>query len=328
MTNDARPLCSLSLDLDNQWSYMKTHGDAGWDAFPSYLDMLVPIVLERLRRHGLSITVFVVGQDAALPRNGAALRELADAGHEIGNHSFHHEPWLQFYGPAEVRDEIVRAEEAIATATGCLPRGFRGPGFSFSADLLRVLADRGYAYDASTFPTFLGPLARAYYFWTSRGMPAEERRKRRLLFGRASDVLRPNKPYGWNFADGRELLEIPVTTMPLLRVPIHQSYLVYLARRSRWLARRYLGLALALCRATRTEPSFLLHPLDFLGGDRLSALSFFPGMDLPTARKLALFDDTLQQLARRFRPVGMAAHAAAIRARRVTLRPLPAPVSA
>ena len=27
--NNNKPLASLSLDLDNLWSYMKTHGDAG-----------------------------------------------------------------------------------------------------------------------------------------------------------------------------------------------------------------------------------------------------------------------------------------------------------
>ena len=32
-----KPLASLSLDLDNQWSYMKTHGDPGWESLPSYL---------------------------------------------------------------------------------------------------------------------------------------------------------------------------------------------------------------------------------------------------------------------------------------------------
>ncbi len=42
----AKPVASLSLDLDNQWSYMKTHGDAGWESFPSYLDIVVPRVLE------------------------------------------------------------------------------------------------------------------------------------------------------------------------------------------------------------------------------------------------------------------------------------------
>ena len=34
-----KPLASLSLDLDNQWSYMKTHGDAGWEALPTYLPL-------------------------------------------------------------------------------------------------------------------------------------------------------------------------------------------------------------------------------------------------------------------------------------------------
>ena len=41
-------IASLSLDLDNKWSYMKTHGDAGWDSYPSYIDTFVPRVLEFL----------------------------------------------------------------------------------------------------------------------------------------------------------------------------------------------------------------------------------------------------------------------------------------
>lgn len=31
---------SISLDLDNLWSYLKIHGDDGWRSFPSYLDRL------------------------------------------------------------------------------------------------------------------------------------------------------------------------------------------------------------------------------------------------------------------------------------------------
>ncbi len=37
--NDSRPLASISLDVDNLWSYMKTHGDAGWEQRPSYYDV-------------------------------------------------------------------------------------------------------------------------------------------------------------------------------------------------------------------------------------------------------------------------------------------------
>jgi len=59
---------SLSLDLDNKWSYMKTHGDAGWENFPSYLDTVVPRALRFLRERDLQITFFIVGQDAALEK--------------------------------------------------------------------------------------------------------------------------------------------------------------------------------------------------------------------------------------------------------------------
>ena len=182
-----RPLLSLGLDLDNLWSYMKIHGDAGWESHPSYLDALVPPLLDVLRQHRLAITVFIVGQDAALDKNRAMLSAIAEAGHEIGNHSFRHEPWFHLYSRDEVEAEIRNAEESIERATGRRPVGFRGPGFSFSPDTLRTLVRRNYLYDCSSLPTFLGPLARAYYFWTAGDMSPEERRKRSQLYGTWKD---------------------------------------------------------------------------------------------------------------------------------------------
>ena len=127
-----KPIASLSLDLDNKWSYLKTHGEAGWETFPTYLPLVVPRVLQFLRQRGLTITFFIVGQDAALPENRAALRAIADDGHEIGNHSFRHEPWLHLYSEDEIDAELARAEEAIAAATDRRPVGFRGPGLALS----------------------------------------------------------------------------------------------------------------------------------------------------------------------------------------------------
>ena len=63
-----KPLASLSLDLDNQWSYMKTHGDEGWEEFPSYLDAVIPRFISMLEELEIKMTVFVVGQDAALEK--------------------------------------------------------------------------------------------------------------------------------------------------------------------------------------------------------------------------------------------------------------------
>ena len=302
-----KPLASLSLDLDNKWSYMKTHGDPGWEQLPSYLDIIVPRVLAILKEESLTITFFIVGLDAAQPDSQPVLRAIAEAGHEIGNHSYKHEPWLHLYSNEELEQEITAAETAIRQATGQTPIGFRGPGFSFSPQLLTLLASKGYQYDASTFPTFLGPLARMYYFAKS-SLSSEQSSQRKALFGSAKEGFRPLKPYRWQTASG-PLTEIPVTTMPIARVPIHLSYVLYLATFSRALALTYWSAALTLCRVTNTQPSLLLHPLDFLGKEDCPELAFFPAMKTPAAPKLEVARKVLQTFARQFQVVPMRDHA-------------------
>ena len=307
-----KPVASLSLDLDNLWSYMKTHGDAGWESFPSYLDAVVPRILAFLEERGLRITFFVVGQDAALEKNHRAIRSIAEAGHEIGNHSFSHEPWLHLYTEQQIESELARTEELIEHITRQKPVGFRGPGYSLSASVLRVLARRGYRFDASTLPTFLGPLARAYYFMTTKLSP-DEKKNRKLLFGQVRDGLRPIRPYWWKI-DGLsgKIVEIPVTTMPLFRIPFHVSYVLYIHRFSPLLARTYFRLAMALCKLTQTHPSLLLHPLDFLGKEDVKELAFFPAMNMHNREKLKLVSDILAIYSDRFSIVPMGEHARAI----------------
>lgn len=282
------PTCSLSLDLDNQWSYMKTHGDAGWETFPSYLDVVVPRVLDILERSRWKITFFIVGQDAALDKNHDALRLITAAGHEVGNHSFHHEPWLHTYSTRDTEDEIAQAEASIEAVTGIRTRGFRGPGYSFSKTTLEILRRRGYLFDASTFPTYLGPLARAYYFATSEFSNADKS-QRSDLFGSFKDGLRPVGPYLWDLEHG-SLLEIPVTTMPGFKLPFHFSYLLYIGTVSMSLAVLYFRAALQICRLNRVSPSLLLHPLDFLGHDDVDGLGFFPAMQISGDRKVAYLE--------------------------------------
>jgi peptidoglycan-N-acetylglucosamine deacetylase len=298
---------SLSLDLDNQWSYMKTHGDSGWQSHPSYLDMVVPRILEFLAARKLTITFFIVGQDAALPKNRAALASISAAGHEIGNHSFRHEPWLHLYTAEELDQELRQAEDAIEAATGARPRGFRGPGFSLSEGTLETLCRRGYDYDATVFPNLLNPLARAYLFSTSK-LTDDEKRQRSALFGTWKDAFRPVRPFQWRLSGGK-LLEIPVTTLPMFKVPMHLSYLIYLAKFSRVTARAYLRFALATCRLTGTQPSILLHPLDFMGGEDCRALAFFPGMDVERGRKLEIVSGVFDILVADRELVTMGEHA-------------------
>ena len=173
---------------------------------------------------------------------------------------------------------------------------------------MEVLGERGYKYDCSTFPTYLGPLARAYYFMKSGEMTEEEKEKRKGLFGKFSDGFRTLKPH-FVKAAGRDLLEIPVTTLPLFKTPIHASYVIYLATFSKIAARTYWRNALRLCKLSGTQPSLLLHPLDFLGAEDAPELAFFPGMNMPVAAKLEIMDDIIRSFAERFNLVNMNGHA-------------------
>ena len=307
------PTASLSLDLDNRWSYLKTHGDPDWEQYPSYLDLVVPRSLGMLSDLGLSITYFVVGQDAAIDANHQALRSIAEQGHEVGNHSFHHEPWLHLYAPEQLKEELTRAQAAIELATQQRPVGFRGPGYSLSKQTLATLLDLEMQYDCSTLPTFIGPLARAYYFWTSR-LDTQQKEERKILFGTVKEGFRSLKPYRWN-VDGRQMLEIPVTTIPIIRSPFHVSYLLFLLRYSRWMAVTYFRFALAMCRLRGVEPSLLLHPLDFLGAEDVPDLAFFPAMDLGAQRKCEFLQTVLRIFQRQYDVVTMLEHANRIQAR-------------
>jgi len=311
-----KPLASLSLDLDNEWAYLKTHGDPNWDVFPTYLDVVVPRFLRVLDGLGQRITVFIVGQDAALAKNHTALRSIALAGHEIGNHSFHHEPWLQHYGTEAIEAEIGDATDAIADATGVRPVGFRGPGFTLSRGTLDALAARDYRYDCSTFPTYIGPLARAYYFMTAKLTP-EEREQRKALFGSMTEGRRPLKQYCWDLGDpqARKLLEIPVTTFPIVKIPIHFSYVLYIATLAPALAIPYFRAALLACRALKISPSLLLHPLDFLDGTDVATLAFFPAMAMPKDKKLAVLTRALKVYRDLFDVVAVGEHATALERR-------------
>ena len=306
-TAKKKPIASISLDLDNQWSYMKIHGDEGWDQYPSYFDLFIPHVLNVLDELNLKITFFIVGKDTESEENRKYLRMITERGHEVGNHSYHHESWLQTYSYQEIEKEIKDAEEAIQKATGQKPVGFRGPGFSWSKDLLKVLESRGYLYDASTLPTYLGPLARAYYFAKS-DLSKEEKRSRKELFGKFSEGFRKLKPYRWDLGDGKTITEIPVTTMPIFKLPFHLSYLIYLGNISNGLMKLYLWIALTLCKITRTPISFLLHPLDLIGGDQITQLAFFPGMNVTSDKKVKVFTQVIQTLKRHYEIVQMSEH--------------------
>jgi hypothetical protein len=64
-----------------------------------------------------------------------------------------------------------------------------------------------------------------------------------------------------------------------------------------------------MCRATGTQPSLLLHPLDFMSGDDAPELKFFPAMDLPLEKKLEFVAEILEMFGKSFSITNMRTHA-------------------
>ncbi|PKN73697.1 MAG: polysaccharide deacetylase family protein [Deltaproteobacteria bacterium HGW-Deltaproteobacteria-10] len=81
-------------------------------------------VLDLLDRYSVPATFFVTGVNAvSLPE---IIKEIVARGHTIGNHSFHHDPFLMLKGSKTIYSEIAAAQEALQK-TGVQTMAFRPP---------------------------------------------------------------------------------------------------------------------------------------------------------------------------------------------------------
>jgi peptidoglycan-N-acetylglucosamine deacetylase len=100
-----------------------------------------PAVLDILARGGVAATFFLVGEQVL--RDPGLAREVADAGHGIALHCHRHRNLLRLT-PAQVHGDILRAQDAIETATGVSPVLYRPPYGILNAAALRLARGRGW----------------------------------------------------------------------------------------------------------------------------------------------------------------------------------------
>jgi peptidoglycan/xylan/chitin deacetylase (PgdA/CDA1 family) len=81
-------------------------------------------LLKILERHKVPATFFMCGQN--VERLPGVAREVASAGHEIGNHTYSH-PRFDFCGAEFIYRELANAQETIERHTQQRPRLFRAP---------------------------------------------------------------------------------------------------------------------------------------------------------------------------------------------------------
>jgi hypothetical protein len=295
--------CTLSLDLDDAWTYLRAAGRPGWETTATVVPLVCERLLALLRKHRVQFTLFVITRDLEDDAKVAAIRPFVADGHEIGCHSHWHEPTFATLDQEHLRREIHGAADLIERKLGVRPTCFRAPGFARNPHTPVVLAEGGFRCDGSFLPTFLGPIARLYYFFNSK-MSAADKQRRAAMFGGWRDALGPLR--GRPHATAASVLDLPVTTMPLLRLPFHLSYVLWLAGKAEWLGKGWLDTGLLLCRLFAVPPSYLLHSLDFVGHGEHQDLDFFPGMDVPYERKAAVIEHLMQRLVRGFavQPLG------------------------
>ncbi len=125
-----------------------------WYRFETRLEVSARNTLALLDEFGIRATFFALGWVGdTLPE---LVREIADRGHEIASKGYYHRD-IQQLSPAEFREDLARAREALQRASGQKVLGYRVAGkWLQPSDLwtLDVLANEGYEYDSSIAPTF------------------------------------------------------------------------------------------------------------------------------------------------------------------------------
>lgn len=184
---------------------------------------------ELFDRKGIAGTFFAVGEDLEDGPSAMAVREAARLGHEVGSHGWTGDRELAGKPLPVVEDEVRRGGGAIERLVGRAPIGFRAPGQTLDASLLATLEDQGYLYDASVYPSPPGWAARAALQRVHRDSARIDRPDSPAL------LLAPREPYRPSPRDpyrrgSSKLVELPVATVPVSRLPFTGTFLVTLPK--------------------------------------------------------------------------------------------------
>jgi polysaccharide deacetylase family protein (PEP-CTERM system associated) len=185
-------LNALTVDVEEYFHATEVQnsiGEKSRSLLPSRIEFQLHKTLDLLESKNVSATFLVLGWVAEhYPK---LVREIVQAGHEIGCHSYAHR-LVYDLSPAEFRADTLRAVQAIEDACGVTSRIYRAPSYSITRKsmwALEVLSECGFKYDSSIFP-----IAHDRY-----GIPGFDRRPHL--------ITTPSGP----------ILEVPVATVALAR---------------------------------------------------------------------------------------------------------------
>ena len=145
----------LTFDIEDWYHFLEhksTRNETQWKNFEPRVRQNTANILNFLEKHQQKATFFIIGWIAN--KNPGLVKEIADAGHEIGLHSYGHELiWQQT--PDEFRQDLIRNIGILEDQLGYKVDKYRAPGFSVMRKNIwafDVMAEVGISTDASIFP--------------------------------------------------------------------------------------------------------------------------------------------------------------------------------
>ena len=225
--NAPKMISTIQVDLDGLWTNLQYYGYESDVSPDAVFETAIPRYIELFREFGIKATFFVIGKDVEDPKKKALLQRLHQEGHELANHTYTHPFGLRKLTKEQKLQEIEKGEKAIISITGKKPLGFKSPGYDVDPETQQILREKGYIYDSSVIPTFVYPII-------MRINSVLTRSTKRTHGPKLHWFLAPNRPYypsllsewkkGKFFSSKSSLLEIPCTTMPFFKIPIHATF--------------------------------------------------------------------------------------------------------
>lgn len=128
-------------------------------------------ILDTLKKHNVSATFFVVG--TYIESDPELVKRMAEEGHIVGNHTWHHPDMSQIAALDTFKKELVDVEDAYREVTGEeMTKFYRPPQGKYSESNLQMAQELGYK-------TFFWSLA--YVDWYDDNQPTKEEAFDKLL---------------------------------------------------------------------------------------------------------------------------------------------------
>ena len=288
---------AVSIDLDGIGCYYRIHalGEPPPELQHVILERALPRAAALFASKKIHVTWFVIARDIEHAPNAQRLRTLADAGDELGNHSYSHPYDLARMGAPQIDNEISRAHDLLSKLAPV--HGFRAPGYDVAPAMLDTLARLGYRYDSSIFPApgYYAAKAAVMAGLAALGRPSGAVLTNPRALAAPADPYRPSMTSPWRRGQA-PIVELPVAVTPWTRVPaIGTSLLVAPA----WVRERLVS-----AMDKRDVFNLELHGIDFADAEKDGIpgelVERQPDLRIPVAEKLARLDRVLDEVAARW----------------------------